>query len=49
MAYALLALQFPVVGLYNSLFYPMIYAFFGSSKHVAIGEWRKNIFFDLKI
>ncbi|KAL3841688.1 hypothetical protein ACJMK2_019798 [Sinanodonta woodiana] len=39
MAYGLLASLTPVHGLYTSFFPVLVYFFFGSSKHVAMGTW----------
>ncbi|CEM04299.1 unnamed protein product [Vitrella brassicaformis CCMP3155] len=37
MSYALLAGMPPVYGLYNGLFFPLIYTFFGTSHHASLG------------
>ena len=37
MAYALLALQHPVYGLYTSMLYSFVYPIFGSSRHASLG------------
>ena len=39
MAYALLALQHPVYGLYTSMFFSLVYPIFGSSRHASLGTF----------
>ena len=39
MAYALLALQHPVYGLYTSMFFSFVYPIFGSSRHASLGTF----------
>ena len=41
MAYAALAEAPPIYGLYTAFVTPMIYAVFGTSKHVSIGMYSE--------
>ena len=47
MAYAALAELPPIYGLYTSFMAPMIYAAFGTSRHISPGTYVNDVFINV--